>query len=218
MDSERGIDDLNRHLSLQLRGLLPPGRCREMIARYDAARASGQLHTLSNELIDECRERVFTDGLNTLLRRYFGGGFEACWPSVDVAGSAGFPHNLNAAWHLDSGIRGMHKLLIYLNPVAEHGGNTVMLDQAHTKSLLRADVLPVEQDRRREDLSPVFADLGISPALRAYDLGAGDGLLFDPLNLAHRCQPTMAGKRRYTICFSIVPTRVPGFCSDGNRC
>lgn len=209
MNIDRDVDYLKRHRSLHLDNLLPRPYCGELIARYNDARSdsrpNGALADIERQLIDECAERVFTDDLNALLTEYFQGPFERWWSSFDAVGSAGAPHNLNALWHLDGGTRGTHKLFIYLNPVAEHGGNTVMVDRERTKRLLQADALPVEQDKRKEDLSGVFKELGISPEVLAYDLKAGDGLFFAPLTLAHRCQPTMAGKWRYTICFTVVP-------------
>lgn len=209
MDIERDLDYLKRHLSLHLRCLLPTTRCNEMIARYNDAQTDEELAVVKEELINECMELVFTDEINELLTIYFQAPFEAWWSTFDVVGCAGPPQNLNAHWHLDGGSKGMHKLFIYLNPVAEHGGNTVMVDQERTKRLRIADALPIESEKRKEDLSEVFEELGISPELIAYDLEAGDGLLFDPQTLAHRCQPTMPGKWRYTVCFTIVPQPRP---------
>lgn len=205
MDIGRDVEHLKRHLSLHLHQLLAPARCRQIITRYDAAQASGQLQAVKPALIAACRELVFTGDIHTLLGRYFQGPFAVRWPSFDVVDSAGPAHNRNALWHVDHGIRGTHKLFIYLNAVADHGGNTVMVDQARTIRLRQADALPVEQDQRTADLSAVCAALGISQALLAYDLEAGDGLLFDPLRLAHRCQPTLPGMRRYTVCFTLMP-------------
>ena len=205
MNAERDVDYLTRHLSLHLHNLLSPQHCGEMIARYDNALANGQLDSVTEELIDECRQLVFTDELSALLENYFQGPFKLLWPTFDVVESAASTSNPHALWHLDGGIKGTHKLFIYLNPVSEHGGNTVMVDLERTKKLERAGALPLESAGRKEDLTEVFQQLGISPEVIAYDLKAGDALLFDPLTLAHRCRPPRAGKRRYTVCFHIVP-------------
>lgn len=209
MNIDREVDYLQRHRSLHLENLLPKPYCGELIARYNdtlsGSQPSGTLADVEKQLLAECTARVFTDDLDTLLTEYFQGPFKPWWSTFDVVGSAGASHNPNTLWHLDGGVRGTHKLFIYLNPVAEHGGNTVMVDRERTKQLLQANALPVEQDKRKEDLSAVFEELGVSPEVLAYDLKAGDGLIFDPLTLAHRCQPTMAGKWRYTLCFTIAP-------------
>lgn len=207
MNIERDVDYLKNHLSLHLHNLLPPEYCADVIARYNDAKANGRLDAAKEELIDECRGQVFTDELNALLDSYFQGPFKLCWPTFDVVGCAGATQNLNTLWHLDNGVPGTHKLFIYLNPVAEHGGNTVMVDLARTDKLKKVGALPFEEDGRKEDLTEVFEQLGVSPEVHAYDLKAGDGILFDPLTLAHRCQPTTTGRRRYTICYTLVPGR-----------
>lgn len=206
MNIEREVDYLKAHLSLHLHGLLPPESCAGIIARYDNAQATARLDEVMKQLIDECREQVFTDQLNALLVSYFQGPYQLRWPTFDVVGSDDSTHNRNALWHLDSGVKGTHKLFIYLNPVAEHGGNTEIVDLERTNKLRRAGALPLEDTQRKEDLSGVFEELGISAEIHAYDLKAGDGLLFDPLTLAHRCQPPKAEKRRYTICYTVAPS------------
>ena len=81
-----------------------------------------------------------------------------------------------------------------------------MVDLPATEKLREAGELPIVGEDRKEDLIPVMQELGIDSSLLAYDLDAGDALLFSPLILAHRCLPPKEGKKRYTICFSLVPT------------
>ena len=205
MNIDQDIDYLRANLSLHIHNVLPARQCGEMIERYEAASAGGAPDAVVEELIQECEGRVFTSEVQTLLQRYFQSPFKSLWPIFDVVDSSASTHNLNTRWHLDGGAINTHKIFIYLNPVAEHGGNTVMVDLESTKKLSRAGMLPVALSERQEDLTEVFEQLGIGSSLLAYDLSAGDALLFDPLKLAHKCLPPKAGKRRYTISFTIVP-------------
>lgn len=205
MKMEPDIDYLRANLSLHIKEVVPAQRCGDMISRYDQASANGEAERVAEALIKECQAEVFTSDINTLLDDYLRGPFRPLWPTFDVVDSSAAQTNYSARWHLDGGVTNTHKLFIYLNPVAEHGGNTVMVDLESTKKLQQAGELPIVGTERKADLSEVFRDLGIESKLLAYDLGAGDALLFDPLTLAHRCLPPRDGGKRYTICFTIVP-------------
>lgn len=206
MSLEQDLEHLRNHLSLHIEGVLPPELCGEMIARYDDAAGGGQSDAVVETLIEECRERLFSGDLKTLLDHYFQTPYQAMWSSFGVVEASAAATNYSARWHLDGGVINTHKLFIYLNPVAEHGGNTVMVDVESTRKLFQAGELPQGVMERKAELSEVFEQLGISDRLLAYDLKAGDALLFDPLTLAHRCLPPREGKKRYTLCFTLVPS------------
>ncbi|GAB6040993.1 hypothetical protein [Endothiovibrio diazotrophicus] len=209
MNIEQDVDHLQRHLSLHLHNVLPAPLCAGMIARYEHARADGETERVTAELLRECEERLFTGELNTLLDAYFQGPVKPRWPLFEAVDSRASTNLLNTYWHLDTGTRNTHKLFVYLNPVAEHGGNTVMVDVERTKRLRQAGQLPMALDERKQDVTEALEQLGLSTEVLAYDLKAGDAVLFDPITLAHRCLPPREGRLRYTICFSIVPERAP---------
>ena len=206
MSLEQDLEYLRDHLSLHIKGVLPVELCGEMIARYDDAIAAGRSDDTAQALIDECRNRIFSGDVKPLLDHYFETPYQPLWSSFTVTDSSAATTNYSTRWHLDGGVINTHKLFIYLNPVAEHGGNTVMVDVESTRKLLQAGELPSAITERKEDLGEVFAQLGINDKLLAYDLNAGDALLFDPLTLAHRCLPPREGEKRYTVCFTLVPT------------
>ncbi len=215
MDIKTDAGQLNNNAAIQIDGVLPRRFCENLIARYQSGAHPSPLGDIAEEIINACSERVFSNELNAQIAPYFESAFQVMWPTFDVvdcAGSSdGFSDYPSTRWHLDGGITGTLKLFVYLNPVAEHGGNTLIIDPQRTKVLRREGALPLEHDKRLEDLTPVLAQAGLDPSVLAYDLDAGDGLLFNPLTQAHRCQPPKPGKKRYTVCFTLVP--VP--CQSG---
>jgi len=116
-----------------------------------------------------------------------------------VVESTALKNNYSTLWHLDYGIAKTLKLFIYLNPVSIHDGNTLIIDKNRTQKLRDIDELPIEYEKRKEDLTPVLKELGLDTSYLAYDYEAGDALLFSPLLLAHRRLPPKENQKRYTI-------------------
>lgn len=206
MNIEQDVKSLNENLSIQINGLLPPKFCSELITRYEGASDGDAQDTVVEEIIRTCAERAFTDDVNGLIKAHLQSGFEPVWPTFDVVDATDAAHNPNTFWHLDGGVRHTLKLFVYLNPVAEHGGNTPIIDLDRSNKLKKTGALPIEQDKRKQDMTEALEALGLDTTYLAYDLKAGDVLLFNPLVLAHRCQPPKEGQKRYTVCFTILPT------------
>ncbi|MGB0721797.1 MAG: hypothetical protein ACPGU7_05305 [Gammaproteobacteria bacterium] len=202
MTTNTDLGHLGTHLSLRLTRLLSPASCRTLIERHDQAVVAGCVEQVSAKIIEECARAVFTDHLAALLRGHYPAGYQSLWPTYNVVDAS---PSRNSRWHLDSGIAGTLKLLIYLNPVAEHGANTPTIDRERTEKLRANGALPLEHETRREDLTSDLKSLSLPTDILTHDLEAGDGLLFDPLRLAHRCQPPRAGKVRHSVCFTLVP-------------
>ncbi|MGB0712541.1 MAG: hypothetical protein ACPGUC_03165 [Gammaproteobacteria bacterium] len=202
MNTDADAGQLDEHLHIRLRQLLSAESCRGLIERYERALAHGCDDRVSAEILEECAERIFPGPVGRLIRDHFRSDFTIGWSTYDVVdASPGY----NTRWHLDSGIRGTLKLLLYLNPVADHGCNTPLIDAERTAKLRSAGALPLEHEARREDLGHDLRGLGLDTGVLTHDLEAGDGLLFNPLLLAHRCHPPHVGKQRHSICFTIFP-------------
>jgi len=195
----------NDNLAIQIHGLLPPQQCKELMSRYENSLDKD----LSDETLDgifkECRDLVFIDDVDALLTNYFQSEYQPHWPRYDVVDSSASIYNGSCLWHLDHGMPNMLKLFVYLNPVTQHGGNTLFFDRNRTVKLRNAGELPIENNQRKEDLTQALEEMGLDSCYLAFDLKAGDALLFSPLLLAHRCLAPRAGKKRHTICFTITP-------------
>ncbi|MGR9013069.1 MAG: hypothetical protein ACU83U_05435 [Gammaproteobacteria bacterium] len=200
-DSKR----FNDNLSIQINGLLSPQICKELIDRYEKIPGNEEIKTFSNTIIKECSGLILRDDIEVILRNYFQSAYRPIWTSFDVIDSSASTYNNSTTWHLDGGITKTLKLFVYLNSVTEHGGNTLIIDQHRTEKLRKAGELPLEEEKRKEDFTQVLEQMGLNSSYLAYDLKAGDALLFSPLILAHRCLPPKAEKKRYTICFTLAP-------------
>lgn len=205
MNLEQDIIAFNEDLSIHLEGLLPPRLCDELIERRGAIAPDTPWDASLDGIFGECADRVFTDDLRALLEAHFHSGFQLRWPRFDVVDAAATEYEYNTFWHLDTGISNTLKLFLYLDPVAEHGGNTLIIDRKRTDALRDAGALPLEVDQRREDLTPDLERLRLDTRHLGYPLKAGDGVLFSPLALAHKCLAPREGRRRHTICFTLEP-------------
>jgi hypothetical protein len=204
VNNPASIKQLQESLALHLVNLASEEACKNWIAQYDQAMAEKSPEAI-DYILNNVRDKLFTGHLKQFLRAYFNGSFSVDWSTFTKVGYADEEFNPNTLWHLDGGITSSLKLFVYLNPVSEHKGNTLMMDKDRTDQLLKANHLPVEQDLRLEDISAELLDLGLDPRPIAFDLKAGDGLLFDPAQLAHKCLLPGAGKSRYAICYVINP-------------
>jgi len=205
MNIKQDIKYFKDHLAIKMNGLLSSQQCHELIARYEKSLGNDQSDAIVGEIFKECADLVFVNDVDALLRDYFQSEYQWEWPRFDVVDSSASIYHYSDRWHLDNGMPKMLKLFVYLNPVAEHGGNTLIIDRSRTEKLRKAGKLPKEGEEREEDLIPVLKQMGLDSSSLAYDLKAGDAILFSPLLLAHRCLPPRTGKKRYTICFHVIP-------------
>jgi len=205
MNIEESTGYFKENLALQIHKVITPELCHNLISKYERYDDSDRSNVISDEIIKECADSVFVDNVHALLEAVFQGGYQVRWSRVDVVDSCATLYEYNTRWHLDGGIPKTLKLFVYLNSVSEHGGNTLIIDRERTKKLKESGVLPRNDDERTEDLTPALERLGLDSSYSAYDLKAGDALLFSPLLLAHRCLPPQVSQKRFTVCFTITP-------------
>lgn len=206
MNTEQNMELFRENLAMKIDALLSPEICKELISKYENFSIENPINITSEKIIKECSDMIFVNDLDAFLTNYFQSKYKVFYSTFDVVDSSTsvsiYPSKL---WHLDGGIPKTLKLFLYLTPVSEHGGNTIYVDQKRTKMLIKAGELPINMEERKEDLTQVFDQMGVDNSSLAYDLKVGDGLLFSPLLLAHRCLPPKEDKKRYTISFTLVP-------------
>lgn len=194
------VESFNHDLHIQLAGLISQSQCRRFITDYEAADQRAV-----DEIINECLEQLFNKELDALLLGYFQTEYAICWPKFEVIEHLAWQHNYSTRWHLDGGVKRTLKLFVYLNSVKEHGGNTLLMDKARTEKIRAQGFLPLEYGERYRDLTIELQQLNLSTKVIAYPLVAGDVLLFNPLELAHKCLPPIQQQKRYTISYTIIP-------------
>lgn len=189
--------------------------CTQAIAELQPATEYDCIEKHYESLITDFIPDVFTPELNSLIYSYYNEEFTWRWPRLDMVDDTALETYHSTAWHCDGGPDNVLKLFVYLNPVAEHGCNTLMIDPDRTKVLRQYGALPLEQERRVTDITPYLERANLSVEVKSYDLASGDILLFNPKLLAHRCLPPKPKKRRYTLCFSIYPSSYFGNHIEG---
>ncbi|WP_191602066.1 hypothetical protein [Marinomonas algicola] len=199
------LTQLETHLSLHIPNVVPTLFCETLIHYYEE-KAFDKSDTDSAEFIlTECMPWLSEEPLNSLLKVYFNNGYQIIGSVFDALTPEDKDY-LSTTWHLDYGVNRSLKLFIYLNSVEEHQGNTLIIDQYRSELLRDAGALPLDLDKRKEDLSSEMQSLGVSNEALGYDLKAGDALLFSPFLLAHRCLLPAPGQKRYTVCFTLIPS------------
>ncbi|BDX07899.1 hypothetical protein MACH26_34200 [Planctobacterium marinum] len=160
---------------------------------------------LATKIISELEVFVFNRDIRDFFSAFYQEDFLVKWPLLDVVSDNALETYLSTTWHCDGPMKGLLKCFLYLNPVSEHGCNTLIIDEVRTRKLQSVNALPLELERRHTDISAFLQTLGLPETPIEFDLCAGDLLIFAPHKLAHRCLPPRAGKMRYTVCFSVFP-------------
>ncbi len=204
MSIHNKIQFFNENLSIKINSLISQELCNKLIKQYEQFSCSNPINVTSERIINEYKEIVFQEEIKSILNNYFGSKYQIFWSSFDVVKSTALEDNYSTLWHLDHGIPKTLKLFIYLNPVSQHGGNTLIIDKERTEKLIHANALPLEQDKRKADLTPILEELNLDTNYIEHNYKTGDALLFNPLLLAHRCLPPDNAQKRYTICFTII--------------
>lgn len=204
MNIEEKSKFFNENLYIKIDNLISSNTCEELIKKYEQFSFDNPIEVTSKKIIEECSSMISTKEMHAVLSRYFESEYKVFWSSFDVVESNALESNYSTLWHLDGGISKTLKLFIYLNPVSVHGGNTLMIDKDRTKLLRQAGFLPIENEKRKLDLSSSLKELDLDTSIISYSYEVGDALLFSPLLLAHKCLPPKNNKKRYTICFTII--------------
>ncbi len=205
MKSNKALIQLEKELSLQISNVVPVTLCDTLIRHYEERVGDKDDALVSDSIIKECTPYLSQEPLVSLLNAYFNNGYQVLSSAFDAIRFDDMSY-ISKTWHLDHGVKRSLKLFIYLNSVAEHQGNTLLIDQNRTGLLRSFGALPLEMDARKDDITAEMRELGISNETLGYDLKAGDVLLFSPFELAHRCLLPRLGKTRYTVCFTLMPT------------
>ncbi|TDO98655.1 hypothetical protein [Marinomonas balearica] len=200
------LESLKRDCSIHIKGALSREECISLMDMVENLQLSDAKRSdIEAKVIEQCQVSVFNKDVTRMLEAHFGQGYQIMWSSFDVVGDDAAHSYPSITWHLDGGVTGSLKLFVYLNSVEEHGCNTLMMDQERTNQLRKSGAFPISMKERKEDLTNELINLNLTPEYISYDLKAGDILLFSPLILAHRCIPPRIGKRRFTVCFTIIP-------------
>lgn len=197
--------DVSKGISQHHAGLLDIGTCSTIMAEIDSALKLKSHFQFEERKWNNIASEIFTPHFTHQLQELMRDKLVWKWPRLDRVDDTALDSYYSTTWHCDGGLKGMLKLLVYLDPVSEHGCNTLIYDSEITEKIKALGALPFEMEKRTTDLLPFLDKLGIKQPPLSFDLKSGDGLLFDPVNQCHRCLPPETGKVRYMLSFSLFP-------------
>lgn len=181
---------------LQLFNVLTPGECKQWIKRFGD-------EPLTNEM-----RRDFCAAVIPKLDLYLSSYFRSEYMPLFVRyyrNKPGDDKPYAAGWHCDAGPRKHLKILIYLNPSDESGGNTAFLDYDTTMRFDEAGYLFCPLTERVENLEDLARTNGIPYDPLSWDLNAGQGIVFEPSTIMHKAVwPTIG--TRYMVQILFLPS------------
>jgi len=150
---------------------------------------------------------VLAGDLDQRIVEYFGSEYLLHWWAFSVTRQATEQASVSFRWHCDKGPSSHLKLIAYLNPTAEHGGNTEFMDLADSESVARRGYLFGRSKTRTPDIGHLSRIAGRELASHARPLRAGQAVLFQPSRVLHRGLSPDRGERVVmTLC--ILPSPV----------
>lgn len=158
-------------------------------------------------LVEEILSAALPEPVDDRAGRFFGSEYLVHWFTLTRTAPAPEQKSVSFRWHCDKGPRSHLKLLVYLNPTDEHGGNTALIDLAETARVARTGYLFGPASKRTDDLAFLSRLAGgeLRECRRA--LRAGEGLLFQPASVLHRGISPQRGPRVVlTLCLLPSPT------------
>ncbi|MGE0475123.1 MAG: hypothetical protein AB7P17_15945, partial [Nitrospirales bacterium] len=151
--------------------------------------------------------KIFQPALTAKLTGYFQSHFLIYWYTFLKAKPADQAVR-SFLWHCDKGPSAHLKILLYLNDMQEHRGNTIFLDRATTARFAECGYVFGSVKKRTDDLSELAKQKGIPFQPHSWDMKAGEGVAFEPSQVLHRGILPSTGFR-YVLAFCLLPSPIP---------
>lgn len=164
-------------------------------------------HVADMAWLQELLTVVLAGELDQRIAEYFGSEYLLHWWAFSVTRQATEQASVSFRWHCDKGPSSHLKLIVYLNPTAEHGGNTEFIDLADSEAVARRGYLFGRSKSRTSDIGHLSRIAGRELASHARPMQAGQAVLFQPSRVLHRGLSPDRGERLVmTLC--ILPSPV----------
>lgn len=164
-------------------------------------------HVSDKEWVQTLLAQVLAGRVDRRIAGYFGSEYLVHWLAFSVTRKATEQASVSFRWHCDKGPSAHLKLIVYLNPTAEHGGNTEFIDLAGSEAVARQGYLFGRSSSRTADIRHLSGIAGEDLVSHARELKAGQAVLFQPSRVLHRGLSPQRGDRLVlTLC--ILPSPV----------
>lgn len=164
-------------------------------------------HLSKPEIIKEILSLVLNDEVDKRLASFFKSEYLVHWVIFSKTPQAKEQKSVSFRWHCDKGPKKHLKLIVYLNPSAEHGGSTEFINLQDTASVGSKGYVFGWTKTRTGDTRHLERIAGHSLSTHLHDFKTGEAVLFQPSNVLHRAiSPTLGP--RYTITLNLLPSPV----------
>jgi len=188
-------------------------RCRELqenhsssLIKKDSKHLEG-FHVAEMVWVEEVLDRVLAGTLDQRIAEYFNSEYLLHWVTFSVTRQAREQESVSFRWHCDKGPSAHLKLIVYLNPTDEHGGNTEFIDLEDSEAVARRGYLFGWSKSRSSDIAHLSRIAGRELTSHVNPLRAGQAVLFQPARVLHRgLSPDRGDRLVMTLC--ILPSPV----------
>lgn len=164
-------------------------------------------HVTDAVRVEELLVQVLAGSLDQRIMEYFNSEYLLHWVTFSVTRQAREQESVSFRWHCDKGPSTHLKLIVYLNPSAEHGGNTEFIDLEGSEAVARRGYLFGWSKSRSSDIRHLSRIAGRELTPEASPLRAGQAVLFQPARVLHRgLSPDRGDRLVMTLC--ILPSPV----------
>lgn len=188
-----------------LRQHFPKELCESIIEEYE----NNPEDIKSSSVIAVLLPQIFNQALDQQIISYFNSEYCVFWWSIYKIGEDITATDYSTKWHCDAGPKKHLKALIYLNGFEEHGSDTSYLSEKSTQQLKDVGYIFNDIKHRVTDLSELCQHFDIDFSPQYAKPSAGDTILFNPYQIAHRALPTQNSKPRYVMDFCLLQSEVP---------
>jgi len=151
---------------------------------------------------------VLRDRVDAAIAGYFGSEYLVHWVAMSLTRAAREQESVSFRWHCDKGPSAHLKLIVYLNPTPQHGGNTEFMEREDTLAVARQGYLFGWSKARTGDVAHLSKLAGRPLSTQLVERDAGEAVLFEPSRVLHRgITPTRGPRLTATLC--LLPSPVP---------
>jgi len=152
--------------------------------------------------------QILNQEVDKQIKSYFKSEYAITWYEFTEVSEENDEAYYYTKWHCDGGPSKHLKIMVYLNSTKDHGGNTFFYPKDKTNALKEQGYIFCKLEDRKKDISTLLEYLGFDAAPEHYSLNCGDAIIFNPFDVAHRCDVPSPGKKRYTLSLCLVPAPI----------
>lgn len=163
---------------------------------------------LSDARLKALLDQILRGPVDQAVAGFFSSEYLVHWAAFSLTRAAPEQESVSFRWHCDKGPSRHLKLIVYLNPTAQHGGNTEFMDIASTLAVAERGYVFNKTRTRTGDTGQLarLAGRPLVTELRARE--AGEAVLFQPSRALHRgISPTRGSRLTATLCLLPSPVR-----------